>query len=91
VEGCNAGEVLLIPQDPALRRDGFIRRTLCDANGRYAIGALRPGEYYGIARAGQAVGGGSSQEVDDRLLRQSARVTVRANETTSVDLRLMAR
>jgi hypothetical protein len=27
VEGCVAGQVVLVPQDPSLRRDGFIHRT----------------------------------------------------------------
>jgi hypothetical protein len=39
----------LIPQDPALRRDGFVRLTSCGQNGRFEITAVRPGEYYGLA------------------------------------------
>jgi hypothetical protein len=51
LEGRAAGQVMSIPQDPALHRDGFILRTTFDQNGRFEILAVRPGAYYGLAVA----------------------------------------
>jgi protocatechuate 3,4-dioxygenase beta subunit len=45
-----AGSVVaLLPQDEALLDGQFIRTAKCDANGRYEIGSLKPGEYYAFA------------------------------------------
>lgn len=52
VENCASGQVLLIPQDPAMRRPGFFRETKCDDHDRYEMAAVRPGEYYALALAG---------------------------------------
>jgi hypothetical protein len=93
VESCGAGEVLLIPQDPALRRNGFIHQTSCAQNGRFEIPAVRPGEYYGFALAVDAPAGvrrklhGFHPELDQNLINQSVRITVRSNEATLADLR----
>jgi len=98
VEGCAAGQVVLIPQDPALHRDGFIRRTSCGQNGRFEITAVRPGEYYGLAvAAGNPAGprlndfsaGPLAVEFDQNLINQSVRITVRSNEATLADLHLI--
>jgi len=87
VEGCDKGGVMLIPQDPLLRRDGFIHRTSCDKAGRFEIPAVRPGEYYGLAAAADSarIGG----ELDQSMINQAMRVSVRANEATLVDLHLV--
>jgi hypothetical protein len=95
VEACGAGEVLLIPQDPALGRDGFIHQTSCTQNGRFEIPAVRPGEYYAFALAVDAPAGvrrklhGFHPELDQNLINQSVRITVLANEATLADLRLI--
>jgi hypothetical protein len=97
VEGCAAGQVVLIPQDPAFRRDGFIRRTSCGQNGRFEITAVRPGEYYGLAVAAPAgprlsdysAGPPLGVELNQNLINQSARITVRLNEATLADLHLI--
>jgi hypothetical protein len=88
VESCGAGRVLLIPQDPALRRDGFIQRAACDQNGRFAIPAVRPGDYFGLALPLTAAGA-PPPEPDQSLLNQSTRITVRANESSSAEIRLL--
>lgn len=89
VESCGGGRVLLIPQDPALRRDGFIQRTACDPNGRFTIAAVRPGDYYGVVLPSDAPAGAPPPEFDQSLLNQCTRITVRANESSSADLRLL--
>jgi hypothetical protein len=95
VEACGAGEILLIPQDPALRRNGFIHQTSCAQNGRFEIPAVRPGEYYGFALAADAPAGvrrklhGLRPELDQNLINQSIRISVRSNESTLADLRLI--
>jgi hypothetical protein len=94
-EACGAGEILLIPQDPVLRRDGFIHQTSCAQNGRFEIPAVRPGEYYGFALAADAPAGvrrklhGPRPELDQNLINQSIRISVRSNESTLADLRLI--
>lgn len=102
VEGCTAVaskiEVMLIPQDPVLRRDGFIHRTSCGQDGRFEIAAVRPGEYYGFAVGAdnpaepRLSGFGALRigvDLDQSLINQSVRVTVRANEATLADLHLI--
>ena len=91
VESCGAGNVVLMPQDPALRRDGFISRTRCAENGRYEIPAVRPGEYYALAVGKDNPIGIVNVPLDQSLINQSVRVTVRPNESTLADLRLIAR
>jgi hypothetical protein len=93
VEACGAGEILLIPQDGTLRRDGFIHRTNCDQNGRFEIAAIRPGEYYALAVAADAPANlrrkleGPFPKLDQNLINQAIRVSVRSNEATLADLR----
>jgi hypothetical protein len=82
---CAFGSILLIPQDPKLRRPDFIRRANCAQNGAFEIPAVRPGEYYGLAVAGDAA------IWDEDLLKQASSVTVRANESTSTEIRLITR
>jgi hypothetical protein len=104
VDGCTAGasktEVMLIPQDPVLRRDGFIHRTSCGQDGRFDIAAVRPGEYYGFAvgadnPAEQRLSGFGELhmgvDLDQNLINQSVRVKVRANEATEAEIRMIRR
>jgi hypothetical protein len=82
--------VWLIPHDPAMRRPGFYRFAGCDSNGRYETRALRPGEYYALAVAGANLRPWMSGGFDGRILSQAGKVTVRAGETSTVDLRVVA-
>ncbi len=82
---CAAESVMLIPQDPVFRRPDFIRRATCLPNGSFDVPAVRPGEYYGIAMAGDTA------LLDDVLLKQGTRLTVRANESTSAEIRIITR
>ena len=91
VEGCNAGTVLLIPQTLLLRRDGFIRQIKCAEAGRFEILNVRPGEYYGFAVAPEDPAGRPGAPMDQNLMNQSIRISVRENESTLADLRLIAR
>jgi hypothetical protein len=84
VDGCDAHNVLLVPQEPALRRAGFLRATGCDRNGHFEFAAVRPGEYYGVVLGKESP---SRADIpDDRVLSQSSRVSVHAGEITSADL-----
>jgi hypothetical protein len=87
VEGCGSSHVFLIPQDPALRRNGFIRIAGCDQNGRFEFPAVRPGEYYGLATATEPRSF-AALSVEGGLLKQAGKLTVRPNESTSADIRL---
>jgi len=87
VDGCHAGTVWLVPQDPAMR-SGFFRFADCLGNGHYELAAVRPGDYYAVANAGSGVPRPwLSGDFDQTLLNQSTKVTVRPGETTSTDLR----
>jgi hypothetical protein len=89
-EDCASGGVLLVPFDAALRRPGFFANGPCDANDRYQVQAVRPGDYYALAFPGNNLTPWYAASFDDTLLRQSARVTVRAGEAASADLRAVA-
>jgi hypothetical protein len=88
IEGCAGAHVFLVPQDPALRY--FARSTTCGRNDRFEIAAVRPGEYYGLAISGHALSFMGLLD-DPARLSQAARVTVRANESTSPEIRLTGR
>jgi hypothetical protein len=85
-ENCASGGVLLVPRDPSLRR-GLSPSGPCDAGDRYEVRAVRPGEYYAVALAGN----GPVPAVDEALVKQAVNVTVRAGEASSVDLRAITR
>jgi hypothetical protein len=87
VEKCSSGEVLLVPQDPAMRWPGSDRRVRCDSNDRYEIAAVRPGEYYALAFSGDGSSLFWQPKFDDQLLNQASRITVRAGEASSAALR----
>ena len=86
VENCGGGGVLLVPQDPARRWDASILWARCDSNGRYEIASVRPGEYYALAFPGNE-DRLLRPDLDDRMLTQASRVSVRSGEATSADLR----
>jgi len=86
-ENCALGGVVLVPGDIAFRRPGFFAKAACDAKDRYEIAAVRPGDYYAIAIAGNSPMPWDAATFDDTLLRQAARVTVHAGESTAIDLR----
>jgi hypothetical protein len=79
--------VVVVPQDPALRRPGFLHSRPCDANDRYEIGTVRPGEYYVLALPGNGPEPWQRARLDDAAFGQAAKVTVRAGETTTADVR----
>jgi hypothetical protein len=68
----------------------MVHGAKCDSNDRYEITAVRPGEYYALAFAGD---GAFPWTVilDGSLFNQASRLTVVAGETTSADLRSIAR
>jgi hypothetical protein len=86
-ENCAAGGVLLMPRDPAQRRPGFSKSGPCDANDHYEVRAVRPGDYYAVAFAGN----GPVVTVDEAILNQAVKVTVRAGEASSADLKAATR
>ena len=86
-ENCASGGVVLVPSDPALRRPGFSKSGPCDSSGHYEVRAVRPGEYYAVALAGN----GPVVALDEALLNQAVKVTVRAGEASSADLRTITR
>lgn len=84
VDGCDQRDVLLVPEEPALRRAGFLRATKCDVNGHFEFAAMRPGEYYGLVLAKEQHS--RADITDERVLRRAGKVSVNANETTQVSL-----
>jgi hypothetical protein len=82
-DNCASGGVLLVPRDPVRRLGGFSRSGPCDASGHYQVTAVRPGDYYAIAVAGNS----AVPPIDEAILKDAAKVTVRAGESSAVDLR----
>jgi len=85
-ENCAGGGVIVVPRDPPLR-DGFSRSAPCDSSGHYEIQAVRPGDYYVMALAGN----GPAIKPDDAVLAQAVKVTVRAGEVSSADVKTVTR
>jgi hypothetical protein len=86
-ENCASGGVLLVPGEPALRGRGFSKSAPCDSTGHYEIAAVRPGNYYVLAFAGN----GPVPPIDEALLTGAVRVAVRAAEGASADLKAVTR
>jgi Carboxypeptidase regulatory-like domain len=82
-EKCASGVVLLIPQDPALQTVGFLRSSRCDSSDHYDFAAVRPGDYHLLAIATK----GGIPPLDNLMLGQATKITVRSNEAASMDLR----
>ncbi len=89
-DACNGAHVVLIPRNPWLRRTGFIRHATCDPSGGFEIPAI-PGEYYGLAIASDSPTPWYAGVLDDGLIKQAISITVRADETTSVEMRPITR
>ncbi len=86
-ENCASGGVVLVPRDPSLRGRGFSRSGPCDSSDHYEVRAVRPGDYFAVAFAGN----GPALAVDEALLNQAAKVTVRAGEASTVDVPTITR
>jgi hypothetical protein len=85
IEGCGSASVVLVPRDPALRRNGFFGLGHCGPDGNFQLSAIRPGEYFGLAMTDDR-----GPTFDEGVLKQAARLTVRAGETTTApDLRVV--
>ena len=82
-ENCSSGGVLLLPSDPLRRRPGFSKSGACDSSGHYEVRGVRPGDYYALAFAGN----GPALPVDEPLLTQAVKVTIRPGEASSADLK----
>ena len=90
IKGCTSEYVFLVPEDITLRRSGFLRTTKCGKDGRFQFSTVRPGEYLGFAVAVEAWALGQIFG-DADLLKSATKVTVRANEFASAEIRLTAR
>ena len=96
-EKCERGAVALMPRDEAKRWRGFLRTARCDSADRYDIGAVRPGECYVVAFAGDetaalrinqlTMDGNIAPLVPEDVLSQAPVVTVKAGETATVNVR----
>jgi protocatechuate 3,4-dioxygenase beta subunit len=89
VEDCGGAYVLLLPQDPSMRRQGVVRRVQCAEGGCFEIASARPGDYYVLA-----LGSGSPAlippyDLDRDYLNQAVAVTVANNSAVKVDLKVI--
>ena len=82
VEDCQGGAVEVIPVQENLR-GVLTKRFRCDALGHFTIQAVRPGDYYALAVAPIE----NIPVALATLLPQATKVTVRAGETTRLDLK----
>ena len=69
-------------------RRGFVRFAPCDSNDRYVIAAVRPGEYYALAIAGDSpTPWWAAMWGDDGPVSDVSLATVRDGENSLADLR----
>ena len=86
VEDCGSARVVLVPRERALQGiSDFIRHAACDANGRFEISNMRPGEYYAYAFDQQP----PIKDLAELLVNHAVRVTVRSGEFSGAALRVM--
>jgi hypothetical protein len=88
IEHCGAGRVLLLPADQSLRRHEFLHETKCGPNGQFEFSAVRPGEYLGIAVAADSSAQWYGALLDGSIFRAASKITVRANEHTTAEIRM---
>jgi hypothetical protein len=90
VENCGGATVVLAPRDTALQSYEFIRQASCQADGRFEISSIRPGEYDAFAfdRAPVFL---EVASFAGRYANQAVRVTVRAGEMTTASLKVTPR
>jgi protocatechuate 3,4-dioxygenase beta subunit len=90
VEDCGIATVVLVPGDLTLRRRPYIRNSKCTAKGGYEFTAVRPGEYYVLAlNPSDPAFNFMSTDVDQGSLNLATRVTVRPNEATLADIKVL--
>ena len=90
VEDCAGAGVVLVPQDPGLRRFEFIRRATCNEGGRYEIPQVRPGDYAAFAFDDAPDALDALLRFTQALVTQAVNVTVRPGEAVSADLKVTA-
>jgi carboxypeptidase family protein len=88
VEDCNGASVTLAPQQANLQWLQLIRGAACDANGRFRIANIRPGEYYAYAFDRELGMLERYRLTDPSLANQAVRVTVRPGEASSITLKV---
>jgi hypothetical protein len=86
VECCTEGSVWLIPQEAA-KRHAVWHAEPCLKDGHYEATAIRPGEYYAVPASGEFPRAWIYGIFEQPLLDRATKVSVRAGETTSLDLR----
>jgi hypothetical protein len=91
VEHCADGGVTLVAQNVEERWRSQARPGRCDAQGKYEINGVRPGEYYAVATPADSLSSFWDSRWDEGFAGQATKVTVRAGEVTSVDLRAVGR
>ena len=79
-----------MPVDVALRHLSIIRTARCDANGKFEILCIRPGQYYAFALPADD-SFAPLEDLDSALIQQSTTVTVIDNEVVTPEIRLIKR
>ncbi len=89
VEDCGAAVVLLLPQDPAMRRQGLTRQTRCSEGDHFEILSVRPGEYYLFAFAPNSAPLVPPHDLDQEYLNHAVKLTVANNAGSLVNLKVI--
>jgi hypothetical protein len=76
--------VWLVPQDEPHRGRSFLRSSSCNSEGRFQIDAVRPGDYYLVAFAGDDIPWYRAL-ADDTLHKRATTVTARTGETVTAE------
>jgi len=88
VEKCEGATVVLIPQDDAFLDDQFIRKSPCDAAGKFDVGGLRPGDYHAFAFDRADYWALLDPAFVHTLLPRAEKVHLEPGETASLDLKV---
>lgn len=90
IENCGGAVIVLAPRDRALREQELLVTGRCTAGGHFEIRNIRPADYYAFAfEKFDWMGFEFLALLDDQsLINQAERVTVRANESSGVNLKV---
>lgn len=88
VKDCGSATILLLPQDPAMRRQGLVRSARCAEGDRFEIPSIRPGAYYVLALESGSAPLVPPHNLDQDYVNQSLRLNIENRGVEKIELQV---